>query len=161
MNTICDEAYQVLKEAGQPLHLEQLYDGVVAREKFVPRAPGRERALKSFGLQIRNEIRTKGTKSRFVRVARATYGLREWEEAVPTAASPSAGLTAEGATEVALAFLKKHYKFIPQEPVKAVRENNVWLVEIDVGLLKTRIASIKIDSATGDILEYSIPASGV
>jgi hypothetical protein len=65
--------------------------------------------------------------------------------------------SAAKATEIALSFLKEHYQFIPQQPVKAAKEDNIWLVEIDVGLLHTRIAKIEIDAKTGDILEYSIP----
>jgi hypothetical protein len=65
--------------------------------------------------------------------------------------------SAEEATEVALSFLSKHYRFIPQQPTKAVREKNLWLVEIDVGLLRTRIAKIKVDAEAATILEYDIP----
>ena len=71
--------------------------------------------------------------------------------------TPTKVKSATKATEIALSFLKEHYQFIPQQPIKAAREDNVWLVEIDVGLLRTRIAKIKIDARTADILEYSIP----
>lgn len=64
--------------------------------------------------------------------------------------------SAEEATEIALSFLNKHYRFIHKQPTKAVREDNVWLVEIDVGLLLTRIAKLKIDAKTATILEYTI-----
>ena len=69
--------------------------------------------------------------------------------------------SATEATEIALSFLKEHYQFVPQEPIKAAKEDNVWLVEIDVGLLRTRIAKIKIDAKTATILEYSIPPEEV
>jgi len=69
--------------------------------------------------------------------------------------------SAPEATEIALSFLKEHYQFVPQEPIKAAKEDNIWLVEIDVGLLRTRIAKIKIDARTADILEYSIPPEEV
>ena len=69
--------------------------------------------------------------------------------------------SAAEATQIALSFLKEHYKFIPQQPVKAAREDAVWMVEIDVGLLRTRIAKIKIDARTAAILEYSIPTEEV
>jgi len=65
--------------------------------------------------------------------------------------------SAPEATEIALSFLKEHYQFIPQQPIKAAKEDNAWLVEIDVGLLRARIAKIKIDAKTADILEYSVP----
>ena len=65
--------------------------------------------------------------------------------------------SAPEATEIALSFLSKHYQFIPQQPIKAVREDNTWLVQVDVGLLHTRIAKIEIDAKTAAILEYTIP----
>ena len=61
------------------------------------------------------------------------------------------------ATKLALSFIKKHRFFA--RPLKAVREDNVWLVEINVGLLRTRIAKIKIDAMAATILEYSIPTT--
>jgi hypothetical protein len=69
--------------------------------------------------------------------------------------------SATEATEIALSFLREHYQFIPQQPIKAVKEDNVWLVEIDVCLLRTRIAKIKIDAKTATILGYSIPPEAV
>ena len=69
--------------------------------------------------------------------------------------------SAPEATEIALSFLKQHYHFIPQQPIKAVKEDSVWLVEVDVGLLRTRIAKIKIDATTAAILEYAIPPEAV
>jgi len=63
--------------------------------------------------------------------------------------------SAKEATEVALSFIKK-YRFIAR-PLKAVREDNTWLVEIDVGPLATIIAKVKVDAKSGDILEYTIP----
>lgn len=69
--------------------------------------------------------------------------------------------SADRATEIALSFLKEHYQFIPQQPIKAAKEDNIWLVEIDVGLLRARIAKIKIDAKTATILEYSIPSEAV
>ena len=65
--------------------------------------------------------------------------------------------SAPEATKIALTFLEEHYQFIPQQPIKAAKEDNAWLVEIDVGLLRSRIAKIKIDAKTAVILEYSIP----
>jgi len=80
---------------------------------------------------------------------------KEGEEV--TRAEPIKVKSAAEATEIALSFLKEHYQFIPQQPIKAAKEDNIWAVEIDVGLLHTRIAKIKIDAKAADILEYSIP----
>lgn len=64
--------------------------------------------------------------------------------------------SAAEATEIAGSFIKKYRWFA--RPIKAVRENDAWLVEIDVGPFSTIIAKIKIDAKSGDILEYTIPS---
>ncbi len=63
--------------------------------------------------------------------------------------------SAPQATAIAESFIKKHYLF--SRPVKAVREDGTWLVEIDVGPLFSVIAKIKVDAKSGDILEYTLP----
>jgi len=63
--------------------------------------------------------------------------------------------SAPEATEIANKFIKKHRFFT--RPIKAVREDDTWLVEIDVGVITTEIAKVKIDAKSGDILEYDIP----
>ncbi len=60
------------------------------------------------------------------------------------------------ATEIASSFIKKYRWFA--RPLKAVREDDTWLVEIDVGPLSPIIAKVKIDAKSGDILEYTIPS---
>lgn len=63
--------------------------------------------------------------------------------------------TAVEATEIAMTFVKKH-RFISR-PLKAVRENGTWLVEIDVGPFSIMVAKVKVDAESGEILEYTIP----
>lgn len=63
--------------------------------------------------------------------------------------------SAEDATNKALSFLKKYHPWA--RPMKAVREDGIWLVEVDVGALKTKIGRIKIDAQTGRVLEYDVP----
>lgn len=63
--------------------------------------------------------------------------------------------TAEEAMDIAHTFIKK-YSTVAL-PMKAVKEGDVWLVDIDVGALAVKIAKIKIDAKTGDILNYEIP----
>ena len=63
--------------------------------------------------------------------------------------------SAEEATTRAISFIKK-YRYYAR-PIKAVRENDNWLVEIDVGPIFTTVAKIKIAAGSGDILEYNIP----
>lgn len=64
--------------------------------------------------------------------------------------------SAEEATEKAHSFIKKYRSYT--RPLKAEQEGDSWLVEIDVGPFITKIAKIKIDAKTGDILEYNIPS---
>ncbi len=64
--------------------------------------------------------------------------------------------SAAEATRIASSFIGKYRWYI--RPLKAVRENDAWLVEIDVGPLAPIIAKIKIDAKSGDILEYTIPS---
>ena len=63
--------------------------------------------------------------------------------------------SAAEATEIAQSFIKK-YRILAR-PMKAIREDDTWLVEIDVGALDIRIAKVKIDAKTTTILEYNIP----
>ena len=63
--------------------------------------------------------------------------------------------SAREATEIARTFVKK-YRSIAR-PLKAVREGDTWLVDIDVGPLFVAVAKIKIDAKSAEILEYTIP----
>lgn len=65
--------------------------------------------------------------------------------------------SAEQATEIALSFIKKSYSYT--RPGKAAREGDLWIVEIDVGLLQTKIAQVKVDGKTGAITEFSVPTT--
>ncbi len=68
---------------------------------------------------------------------------------------PEKAKTAPEATEIAQSFVKKYRSFA--RPLKAVREDGTWLVEIDVGPLFVAVAKVKVDAESGDILEYTIP----
>jgi len=63
--------------------------------------------------------------------------------------------SAEEATEIANSFLKNYYPY--RRPIKAVKGDDVWLVDIDVGPLAVKLAKVKVDARTGDILSYEIP----
>ncbi len=63
--------------------------------------------------------------------------------------------TADKAMEIAHTFIKKYSSVAL--PLKAVREGDIWLVDIDVGALAVKIAKVKVDAKTGDILSYEIP----
>lgn len=63
--------------------------------------------------------------------------------------------TAQQATDVVVSFIKK-YRPIAR-PLKAVKEDGIWLVEVDVGAIFTAVAKAKVDAKSGDILEYHIP----
>lgn len=66
--------------------------------------------------------------------------------------------TATEAMDIAHTFIKKYSPVAL--PLKAIREGNVWLVDIDVGALAVKIAKVKVDAKTGDILSYEIPETG-
>lgn len=55
-------------------------------------------------------------------------------------------------------YILKGYPF--RRPIKAQKIDDIWYVQIDVGILKPRIASFKIDSKTGAVLEYEVPPEG-
>ena len=63
--------------------------------------------------------------------------------------------TATEAMDIAHTFIKKYSPVAL--PLKAVKEGDIWLVDIDVGALAVKIAKVKIDARTGDILSYEIP----
>ena len=63
--------------------------------------------------------------------------------------------SAPEATEIARNFLRKYRMVVI--PLKAVREGDAWLVEIDVGPILKSVAKVKIDAKSGDILEYFLP----
>ena len=63
--------------------------------------------------------------------------------------------SAAEATEIARNFIKK-YRVIAA-PLKAAREGDAWLVEVDVGPIFKSVAKVKIDAKTGEVLEYAIP----
>lgn len=65
--------------------------------------------------------------------------------------------SAEKATEVAVSFIGKYHPYT--RPIKAIRQGDVWFVEVDVGALRTTIATIKVDAKTATVLEYEIPPS--
>lgn len=64
--------------------------------------------------------------------------------------------SAREATEIAQSFISKHRMFV--RPLKAAREGDIWLVDLDVGPLFAIIAKVKVDAKSGEILEYSIPS---
>jgi hypothetical protein len=63
--------------------------------------------------------------------------------------------SAAEATEIATAFLKKHYFSV--RPISAVKDNDIWTVKVDVGVLTKDIAKVTIDASTAEIREYSLP----
>ncbi|MBE0415069.1 MAG: hypothetical protein IBX36_00805 [Dehalococcoidia bacterium] len=63
--------------------------------------------------------------------------------------------TAEQAMDIAHSFIKKYSGFAL--PLKSVKEGDVWHVDIDVGAFAVKIAKIRVDARTGDILSYEIP----
>ena len=60
---------------------------------------------------------------------------------------------AEKATEIAVSFIKQYYPWVTR-PMKANREDSTWTVDIDVGLLKIEIVTVKIDAVEENVISY-------
>lgn len=65
--------------------------------------------------------------------------------------------SAEQATEIGVAFLARYYQFL--EPLKVRKEGPFWLVEVDTGAFYPQVAKVKIDVATGAIVEMERPVA--
>lgn len=63
--------------------------------------------------------------------------------------------SADKATKVAVAFMKKYYGYA--WPIGATREQETWLVEVDVGVVKTKVARVRVNVNTSSIVDYSVP----
>ena len=66
--------------------------------------------------------------------------------------------TADEAIEIADKLVAKYYPF--KKLLKAVLEEvllgeSYWVVEFDVGILKPRVARMKLARSTGQVLEYT------
>ena len=66
---------------------------------------------------------------------------------------------ASEATEKAKSFLIEKYPLRGKiaRPIKATRENNFCVVELNVGIVSVLVSTIKIDAVSSEILEYNIP----
>ena len=64
--------------------------------------------------------------------------------------------SAEEATQIAKSFVLKQRLFA--RAIKAVRQDDIWVVEIDVGPIFVSLATVKLDASTGTIVEYNMPA---
>jgi uncharacterized membrane protein YkoI len=63
--------------------------------------------------------------------------------------------SATEATKIAQQYVRK-YRFFTR-PLKAVRQNDTWYVNLDVGAFATVVAKVKIDAKSGEVIEYDIP----
>lgn len=73
-----------------------------------------------------------------------------------TTASNSEVQSASQATKIAADFLREWHAWM--RPVSAKREQDVWTVQIDVGVIAVQIARVSIDAKTGAIVEFERPA---
>ena len=66
---------------------------------------------------------------------------------------------ASKATDKALEFLLDKYPLRGKlaRPVRTVKEDDLWKVEFNVGIVRPLIAKVKVDAVTGEIAEYYIP----
>jgi hypothetical protein len=58
----------------------------------------------------------------------------------------------EEAMHVAHSFMKKDNPVAL--PLKAVRRDDIWLVDVDIGAVRMEIVRVKIDAKTGEILGH-------
>jgi hypothetical protein len=66
---------------------------------------------------------------------------------------------ASDATEKGRSFLLEKYPLRGKiaRPISTTRENNIWIIEFNVGVVKALIATLKIDGSSGEVVEYTIP----
>ena len=62
--------------------------------------------------------------------------------------------TAEEATQIAVAFVKKYYGFV--FPIETKKEDHRWIVDLDVSVFRPRFARVKVDSVTGSVENFSV-----
>ncbi len=60
--------------------------------------------------------------------------------------------SAQEAIEIAQQFIEPHYPW--HRPLKAVREDDVWIVEFDVGAIRVETAVVRVDASTKEIREF-------
>ena len=60
--------------------------------------------------------------------------------------------SAQEAIDIAQQFIEPHYPW--HKPLKAVRDNDVWIVEFDVGAIRVETAVVRIDASTKEIKEF-------
>ena len=72
-------ALQALKEAGQPLHYQEITHQAVEQELINPQGLTPEATM---GAQLYTDIKRRGGESPFRREGRGTFGLAEWEKGV-------------------------------------------------------------------------------
>lgn len=87
----------------------------------------------------------------------ADYGREQKAASPPQAgASPPQVVkevdSAEEAMDIANAFMKKDHPVAL--PLKVVRRDDVWLVDVDIGAVRMEIVRVKIDAKTGAILGH-------
>lgn len=63
--------------------------------------------------------------------------------------------TADEATRIAVEFLRRYRPVVL--PLKAHKVDDVWVVEVDVGIFQVIRGWVKVSAATGAILEYELP----
>ncbi len=60
--------------------------------------------------------------------------------------------SAQEAIDIAQQFIEPHYPW--HKPLKALREDDVWLVEFDVGAVRVETVVVRIDASTKEIREF-------
>lgn len=62
--------------------------------------------------------------------------------------------TADQATQIAVTFVQRYYKFV--FPIETKKEDHRWIVDLDVSVFRPKIARVKVSSVTGDVENFSV-----
>ena len=121
--TFGEAAYQVLKQVGGPLSANEITS--VALEQGIISTAGKTPSA-TMGARLYVEIKRKGDESKFVKVDRGKFGLREWSQAPMPSTSGFRPLT----------FREAAYKVLLSEK-RPSRIEDITRIALERGLLRT------------------------
>jgi hypothetical protein len=116
-------AYQILKQAGKPLTVGEITSIAFEREMVSTRG---KTPSATMGARLYVDIKTRGDKSRFVKVKRGKFALREWSVPLVTRTPAFRPLTFKGAA----------YEVLVSEN-RPLRTEEITDIALKKGLLRT------------------------
>jgi len=121
--SFAEAAYQILKQAGKPLSAHEI-TSVALTERLISTAGKTPSA--TMGARLYVDIKTKGDNSKFIKVNRGKFALREWSR-FPVTATP---------TFRPLTFKDAAYKVLKSEN-RPLPVENITDIALKQGLLRT------------------------